>query len=128
MPTPGAACFDYICRETVTVPAHQIKPIPQNVVHKVPDGHAILIFTRSSTAKRTGLMLANNVGVVDPFYSGDKDEIYAFMYNFTDTDVTIEAGDRIVQGMLIKSEPVQWQEVATMNDEGHGGYNHMDDH
>jgi dUTP pyrophosphatase len=130
LPAPelNAACFDYVCRETVTVDSHEIKPIAQNVAYKVPDGYAMLMFTRSSTAKRKGLMLANNVGVIDPFYCGDKDEVLAFVYNFTDKPVTVEAGDRIVQGMLIKSEQVVWQEVDSMNDEGHGGYRHIDDH
>lgn len=123
--TKGAACFDLLCRETVTIPPHQIKAVAQNIALKVPDGYALLLFARSSTALRKGLMLSNSVGVVDPFYSGDNDENYAFLLNFTDEPVTVEAGDRVVQGMIIKTEPVTWREVDAMNDEGHGGYNHM---
>jgi dUTP pyrophosphatase len=125
--TDGAACFDLICRETVTIPPHQIKAIRQNIALKVPDGHALLLFARSSTALRKGLMLSNSVGVVDPFYCGDDDENLAFMLNFTDTPVTVETGDRIVQGMIIKTEPVTWNEVENMNDVGHGGYQHSDE-
>lgn len=126
-PTKGAACFDLFCRETVTIPPHQIKAVAQNAAVKVPEGYALLLFTRSSTGMRTGLMLANSVGVLDPFYSGDKDEIYGFMLNFTDKPVTVEAGDRILQGMIIRREPVSWEEVESMNDEGHGGYQHFKD-
>lgn len=112
------------CRETVTISPHTIKAVPQNFALKIPEGYALLIFSRSSTALRKGLMLSNSVGVVDPFYCGDKDENLAFLYNFTDEPVTVEAGDRIVQGMIIRTEPVTWDEVETMNDEGHGGYHH----
>lgn len=123
-PEKGAACFDLICRETVTILPGQIKPVAQNVALKVPNGHALLLFSRSSTPMRKGLMLANGVGVVDPFYCGDDDENYAFLHNITDQPVVVEAGDKIVQGMIIKTQAVEWAEVAIMNDKGHGGYQH----
>lgn len=126
-PTENAACFDLICRETVTIPPHQIKAIPQNVALKVPDGHALLLFSRSSTPLRKGLMLANGVGVVDPFYCGDNDENLAFFLNITDQPVTVEAGDKVVQGMIMRTEPIEWQEVESMNSDGHGGYQHSDE-
>ena len=126
-PTEGAACFDLFCRETVTIPPGAIKAVPQNVAIRVPDGHALLVFVRSSTPMRKGLMLANGVGVVDPFYDGDDDEKYAFLHNITDKPVTIEAGDRVVQGMIIRTDPVTWNEVEQMGSKGHDGYQHMDD-
>jgi dUTP pyrophosphatase len=126
-PTAGAACFDYICRETVTIPPHAIKAVAQNVALHVPAGYALLMFSRSSTALRKGLMLTNGVGVIDPFYCGDEDEHLAFFLNVTDQPVTVEAGDRVVQGMIIKTEPVQWQEVSSLQSTGHGGYQHLDD-
>jgi len=126
-PEEGAACFDFVCRETVTIPPHQIKPVPQNVALRVPEGYALLLFSRSSTPLRKGLMLANGVGVVDPFYCGDKDENLAFLHNITDKPVTVEAGDKIVQGMIIKTEAVSWDEVDSMNHKGHDGYQHHDD-
>ncbi len=126
-PDDRAACFDLVCRETVTIPPHQIKAVPQNIALKVPDGYALLLFSRSSTPLRKGLMLANGVGVVDPFYCGDQDENFAFFLNVTDAPVTVEAGDKVVQGMIIKTEHVTWQEVDNMHDEGHGGYQHEDE-
>lgn len=123
-PDDRAACFDLFCRQTVTIPPHQIKSVPQNAAIKVPDGYALLIFSRSSTPLRKGLMVANSVAVIDPFYCGNNDECLAFMYNFTDKPVTVEAGDRIVQGMIIKHEIISWQEVDDMQTDGHGGYQH----
>src|SRR5690348_8934430 len=77
----GAACFDLFCRETVTIPPHQIKPIKQNFALRIPKGYAMLIFSRSSTPLRKGLMLANGVAVIDAFYDGDDDEVLCFFHN-----------------------------------------------
>lgn len=120
----GAACFDLICRETVVIPPHQIKSVSQNIALQIPEGYALLLFSRSSTPMKKGLMLANSVGVIDPFYCGDNDENLAFFMNFTDSPVTVEVGEKIVQGMIIKTEPVEWREVESFNEQGHGGYHH----
>lgn len=126
-PEEGAACFDLVCLKTVTIPPHQIKAVPQNIALKVPKGYALLLFSRSSTPLRKGLMLANGVGVIDSFYCGDKDENLAFLLNVTDKPVTVEAGDKIVQGMIVKTEPVTWREVDVMKDPGHDGYQHINE-
>jgi dUTP pyrophosphatase len=120
----NAGGIDLICRETITIPPNGIKAIRQNVAVKVPDGWVLLIFSRSSTPMRKGLMLANGVGVLDPFYCGENDELLAFMHNITDKPVTVEAGDRIVQGVFIKPEQTLWKEVDTMGEIGHDGYQH----
>ncbi len=122
-----AAAVDFMCRQTVTIPPHAIKAVPQNIAVRVPDGHVLLVFPRSSTALRKGLLMANSVGVLDPFYCGDEDELYAFMYNMTEEPVTVEAGDRIVQGMFFKPAEITWNEVESMESTGHNGYQHKDD-
>ena len=125
-PTPRAAAFDFKCRESVTIPPHQIRAVAQNVAMKVPDGYVLYVFSRSSTSHKRGLMMANSVGVIDPFYDGDNDEILVFMMNITDEPVTVNVGDRIAQGIIQKVEPVTWNEVDTFEGDGHGGYNHQD--
>jgi dUTP pyrophosphatase len=122
----GAACFDLFCRETVTIPPRQLKAVRQNFALKVPEGYALLLFSRSSTPIKKGLMLANGVGVVDAFYHGDDDEVMTFFLNITDDPVTVEAGERIAQGMIMKTEPVTWREVESMESDGHGGYRYLD--
>lgn len=125
-PTPRAAAFDFFCREEVTIPAGQIRAVAQNVAMKVPDGHVLYVFSRSSTPHKRGVMLANGVGVVDPFYDGDNDEILIFLMNITDEPVTISVGDRVAQGIIQKVEPVTWDEVESFEGDGHGGYNHKE--
>lgn len=120
----GAACFDFYCREETTLEPGEIKLVPLNNAIKVPSGHVLLLFVRSSTPRKKGLTFANNVGVIDPFYCGDQDEILGMFKNITDKPVTITKGERLTQGMIVKTEPVEWNEVDSMNSDGHGGYQH----
>ena len=110
-----AACFDLMCCETVVIYPHEVRPIRQNVAIQVPDGYALLLFSRSSTPIMKGLILANGVGVSDPYRDGDNDEQIAYFLNVTDKPVIVEAGDRLVQGMIIKSEAVEWSELDALN-------------
>ena len=118
----GAACFDLICREDAVIEPKEIKLVPANIAVKIPAGYALLIFIRSSTPMKKGLMLANGVAVGDPFYCGDKDEVLIEFWNFTGKAVNISKGEKLAQAMVIKSEMVTWNEVEQMGEEGVGGY------
>ena len=118
----GAACLDFICRETTVVKPGEIKLVPSNTVVKIPRGYALLIFACSSTPLRKGLVLANGVGVVEPFFCGGKDEIVFEFLNVTNENVGVERGETLAQGMIIKYETVEWEEVEKMGEKGRGGY------
>lgn len=117
-----AGCFDLFCRETLTVESQEVKLLPVNIAVRVPKGSVLLIFARSSTPWKKGLMLANGVGVVDPFYCGDSDEILIEVFNFRDRAVEIKKGESLAQGMIIRADKIHWNEVEKMPDKGHGGY------
>jgi dUTP pyrophosphatase len=116
------AAFDFYCREAVTIPPHEVRLVPVNDIIEVPQDHLLLLSVRSSTPWKKGLMLANGVGIVDPYYRGDKDEIKLQLYNFTDKTVEVLKGEALAQGVILKREPITWQEVETMSHAGHGGY------
>jgi len=116
------AAFDFYCREAVTIPPHEIKLVAVNNAIAVPRDHFLLLSARSSTSWKKGLMLANGVGIVDPFYAGDKDEIRVQLFNFTDKPVEVKKGEALTQGVIVKREAVEWVEVDTMGMDGHGGY------
>jgi dUTP pyrophosphatase len=67
-------------------------------------------------------MLANGIGIGDPDFSGDADEYTASLYNFTDKPVKIEAGERIVQGVFVKLERAEWDEVDKLENPQRGGF------
>ena len=48
--------------------------IPLGVAMKLPDGFEAIMASRSSAAKKMGIMLANGIGIIDNSYCGDGDE------------------------------------------------------
>lgn len=116
------AAFDFYCRENAVILPHNILLIAVNNVIAVPCDHFLLLCARSSTSWKKGLMLASGVGIIDPFYSGNEDEIKIQLVNITNTPVTVMKGEVLAQGVIVKREPVEWIEVETIGKSGHGGY------
>ena len=111
--TAGAAGFDLAASADVTIGPGEVRLIPTGLVIEVPRGHFLGIFARSSTPLKRGLMLANGVGVVDSDYCGPNDEIKIQVLNFTASPVTVNAGDRIAQGVILPFVRAEWQEEET---------------
>ena len=119
--TVGAAAFDLAARETVTIPPGAVGYVPLNVAIETPPDHFLLVAARSSTHKK-GIMMANGIGIIDPDYSGNEDEIKAAYYNFSATPVIIEKGERIAQGTFIKISHSEWDETDDMPNRTRGGF------
>ncbi len=120
--TSGAAAFDIYSRENCTIPAHGQFKIPSNLIVATPPGYVLLIFSRSSLAPRKGLMLANSVGVIDSDFCGPTDEILVSVYNLTDKDVAVEKSERIAQGIFVKYEQSEWEEVKEVENPDRGSF------
>jgi deoxyuridine 5'-triphosphate nucleotidohydrolase len=76
----------------------------RNIAHppfgaSLPPGTAIglFVYARSSLLLKTGLMLGNSVGVVDPDYAGD---VGLVLWNTRDEAVAVEAGTRLAQAVF----------------------------
>lgn len=119
--TEGAAAFDLYARIQVVVAPKEFKYVPLNVAVETPPECFLLLVARSSTHKK-GIWMANGIGIGDPDYSGDNDEYSAVYYNFTDQPVIIEKGERIAQGLIVKREAIEWQEVEQMPNKTRGGW------
>ena len=119
--TEGAAAFDLTAREEITIEPGKVGYVPLNVVIEAPTGHFLLVVARSGTHKK-GLMMANGMGIIDPDYSGNEDEIKAAYFNFTGEPVIIEKGDRIAQGTFVKITHPEWEEVNEMPNKTRGGF------
>jgi dUTP diphosphatase len=120
--TEGAAAFDLAASEDVVVPPRAIRLVPTGLVVRVPAGHFLGVFARSSTPLKRGLMVANGVGVVDSDYCGPDDELKILVFNFTDADVGVRRGDRIAQGMVLAAPRVVWRERAGAAGRSRGGF------
>ena len=120
--TVESAGFDIATSADMTIAAGAIVKIPTGLIIEAPEGHFLGIVARGSTAAKTGLKMANGMGVVDRDYAGPNDEVFLPMHNFTDKETTIKKGDRLAQGIFIKIDQVEWEEVSEMRTQDRGGY------
>lgn len=119
--TSGAAAFDLITRLDTTIQPQGVARIPCNVVIEIPKGYMLFLKDRSSTAMRRGLLAT--AGIIDSDFCGEEDEILFQVYNFTDQPVTVERGERVGQGILVKIAQADWQVVDSMaHNKTRGGF------
>jgi len=119
--TKGAAAFDFYTREEAVIKPGELAMIPINLAIEIPRGYFLLLAARSSTYK-LGLTMINGIGIIDPDFRGDEDEIRCVVQNYTKKKVVIEKGTRIVQGSLVKITQANWQEVSKMSAKTRGGF------
>jgi dUTP pyrophosphatase len=117
-----AAAFDLAARTRVEVPPGEVRLVPTGLVIEVPSGHALLIVARSSLPIRKKLMIANGIGVVDPDYRGAGDEVKVEVYNFSPGAVTVDAGERIAQGLIVAVRRAVWQQADDSLMPSRGGF------
>ncbi len=120
--TPGAVAFDLYTRIEATIPPREFLLLPANIVVEIPQGYALIIAARSSSAKKKGLSMRNGIAVIDQDYCGDADEIYLLVQNLTDEAVRIEKGERIAQALLVRADQATLVEVESMNKKNRGGF------
>jgi len=119
--TEGAVAMDLSARIDLEIKPKQTGFVPLNIAVQAPRGWFVFLAARSGLAKR-GLMMVNGVGLIDEDYSGDGDELTAFLYNFTDAPVLIKKGERLLQLMVFPYGRVEWREVETLNNPNRGGF------
>lgn len=103
--TKHSAGYDFISPVQITVRAHEMAKIPTGVKASMEDDEALFIYPRSSIGFKTGIRLANTVGIVDSDYYNNEDNeghIFIKFYNPTDNDFVINIGDKIAQGIFMK--------------------------
>ncbi len=98
--TKFSAGYDFYILEDTVIEPFGFKQLHSGVSVEMCQRDVLLIFARSSLAK-TGLMLANSVGVVDADYNG---EIQFPLRNLTDKPIYLKKGDRIAQGAFFNYE------------------------
>ena len=130
LPTRGsasAAGYDLYSAEGVFIPAGKTVMVGTGLAMEIPDGFWGGVYARSGLATKQGLRPANCVGVIDSDYRG---EIMVALHNDSDSERTIQAGDRIAQLVFhqaIMSTEVDgqaWEVVDSLDntDRGDGGF------
>ena len=120
--TTGAVAFDLALAEDALIAPWEIKLLGTGLVVCTPPGYMLLIASRSSTPMKYGVVLANSVGIIDQDYCGPQDEVKLQVRNITDTPIAIPKGTRIAQGMFVKIDKGEWEEVAELTSETRGGF------
>lgn len=120
--TSGAVAFDLYSRVDMAIAPKSLGLIPTNLIIETPKGYMLMLASRSSTPKKKGLLVPHGIGIIDQDYCGEKDELLFQVYNFTDQEVAITKGERIGQGVFVKIEQGQWQEVSEMTGPNRGGF------
>lgn len=118
--TKGAAGFDIALVADLTVPARGAADAPSGLVFQTPPGYALFILERSSTYRKTGLMLANSVGLLDEDFRGPTDQLILQFFNPGDHEITIPKGTRIAQGVFLPVMRAAWEEAEAQG-ESRGG-------
>ena len=120
--TDGAVGFDILARESAEIPAKQISMIPSNLIVEVPKGYMLVVASRSSTPFKKGLTPPHGFGIIDHDYCGPKDEIKVMVYNFKSEPVVIQEGEKIAQGVFVRIDKFEWEEVDEISSESRGGF------
>lgn len=124
--TGGSVGFDILARENTEIPSKAIGLIPGNIIVEVPQGYMLIVASRSSTPRKKGLSPPHGLGIIDHDYCGEQDEIKIQVYNFTDNSVIVAKGEKIAQGVFIKIDKFEWEEVKNMNSNSRGGFGSTD--
>ena len=118
----GAAGLDLtVFGEDVKVPAEGHAIAKTGICVAIPKEHVGLIFVRSSLGVKRGIMLSNNVGVIDSDYRG---EIKVALHNHGLEAQQIGPGERIAQLIITPFIRGLFEESDSLDetDRGEGGF------
>lgn len=119
--TRESAGFDIAAGEDAVIYPGQVAKVRSGLIIEAPQGYFLMLTCRSSLSSKKGLHLANGVGTIDRDFSGPEDEFRIILHNFTDQPVTVAKGERLVQGIFLPVNQVEWEEVAEIRQESRGG-------
>lgn len=120
--SPGAACFDLHSMNEAVVTSGAPVICDTGLAFEIPEGHVMLIYSRSGHGFKNDTRLSNCVGVIDADYRGEvkvkltKDSLGGIL--------DVQKGDRIAQAMVIPVDKVTFEEVDELGstERGEGGF------
>lgn len=122
--TDGSAAVDlYACGPHAAWFVGEGRPavISTGIACAVPEGHVLLLFSRSGHGARNAVRLSNCVGVIDPDYRG---EIAVCLTADAGGGLHVQHGDRIAQALLVATPRLELIEVDHLpaTTRGTGGF------
>lgn len=98
------------------IPPNTTRNVPTGLLIEPPNGHAVLVLSRSGLASKS-IFVANAPGLVDPDYRG---ELRVLLHNGGHESVYIEHGQRIAQLLLIPLVPLEIVELQELSSTSRG--------
>jgi dUTP pyrophosphatase len=123
--TPQSAGMDVRANneDPITLKPLQRRLIPTGLFIALPEGYEAQVRPRSGLALKHGITVLNTPGTIDADYRG---EIGVVLVNLSDTDFTVNPGERIAQIVIARHEQADLQIVTELDEteRGAGGYGH----
>ena len=120
----GAACFDLYAARIVDTDFENGRTVTYGTgLHfEVPEGHVMMIYSRSGHGFKQGIRLANGTGVVDADYRGEV--LVKLTKRSSDVIGMPCVGERIAQAMIMPVEQVSFEETDELSntERGEGGF------
>ena len=101
----GSAGYDFYAPYSFTIQPHDAFIFKTNIKAQMEEDDVLLLYVRSSIGIKRQLMLCHGTGVIDAtFYNNPDNEgnISCALYNYGDEAQTINAGERVMQGVFSK--------------------------
>ena len=124
--TDGSAAVDLRAaieeNEPVTIAPGARAMIPTGLAIALENANVVAVLAaRSGLAIKSGINLANGIGVIDSDYRG---EICVGLYNASDVPFTVHRGDRVAQLMFLPVYTARLIEAKTLDEtaRGAGGF------
>ncbi len=119
--TPGAVAFDLAVIESKPIEPGQTVFFETGLVIRVPEGHALILASRSSNAKKQ-ISLANGIGIIDQDYCGPNDQLHLAIRNFGEKTYLVEKGERIAQGLIVPIARAEFRILEQLETSDRGGF------
>lgn len=121
--TAGAAGLDLKANidAPIILKPLQRQLVPTGLFIELPGGFEAQIRPRSGLAFKNGITVLNSPGTIDADYRG---EVKVLLVNLSDSEFTVNDGERIAQMVIARHEQIRWEEVTGLQDSqrGAGGF------
>ena len=117
--TDGSACFDLAANQKERIFPGECVLVDLGIKIEIPKGYYMELIPRSSIYK-SGLMLANSVGIIDADYRGP---VMAALINVSKLKVMIQKDERIMQAIIKPVQKVSFKKEISLSttERGVGG-------
>ena len=113
----------YLPEGSIVMKPMQRVLVPTGLFMEIPEGYEGQVRPRSGLAIKSGITVLNTPGTIDADYRG---EVKIILINLSDTDFTINSGDRVAQIVFARCEQMEVVSVETLSEteRGAGGFGH----